>query len=231
MGMAPDSPRRSGGVAHARGLRTTLAFGLLVLGAGDLTAIATIFLPRYLASRPQPAPAWMVVPTPTAPSALDTATAMDTGTTERVRPPATPTPELAEQVEPVEPVQVARQPAPAEVSPPPSWPRILFPQNSAWLSPQARATLEELSEYLKQHPSDKVVLEGHTDNLGEPDVNSWLSRNRALRAQQWLVAQGIDPAQIEIHSFGAARPLVPNRSPQARAQNRRVDITVRERIH
>ncbi len=231
MGRAPDSTGKSGGVAHARGLRTTLAFGLLVLGAGDLTAIATIFLPRYLASRSQPAPASMAVPAPMAPAPPDSAAALDTGTDERVRPPPTPPPQQVEQAEQVEQVEVAREAARAEIESPSSWPRILFVQNSAWLSPQARATLDKLSDYLKQRPSAKAVLEGHTDNLGEPDVNNWLSRNRALRAQQWLVAQGIDPAQVEVHSFGAARPLLPNRSPQARAQNRRVDITVRERIH
>jgi outer membrane protein OmpA-like peptidoglycan-associated protein len=231
MGMAPESVRRSGGVAHARGLRTTLAVGLLVLGAGDLAAIATTLLPRYLATRSQPAPASETLPAATVSpvaalpsSALDTAPAVDLGALEQAPPAA------------VLPLQVAEQPKSeerpaAEVAVPSGWPRLLFAQNTAALSPEARATLDKLAAYLKRRPGVGAMLEGHTDDQGEPDVNNWLSRNRALRAKQRLVAQGIDPAQIEIRNFGAARPLVPNRSPETRAQNRRVEITVRERIH
>jgi outer membrane protein OmpA-like peptidoglycan-associated protein len=232
MGMAPESVPRSGGVAHARGLRTALAVLLLVLGAGDLTAIATVFLPRYLASRPLPPPASMTIPTTTAQPAvavmvptLDTAPATDVGTVEVARPaPALP---VAVALAPKE----AERPEPTEVARPARWPLLLFGQNTAWLSEESRATLDKLSDYLKQHASVEVVLEGHTDDQGEADVNNWLSRNRALRAKQRLVERGIDPAQIEVHNFGAARPLLPNRTPEARAKNRRVEITVRERIH
>lgn len=232
MGMAPESVRRSGGVAHARGLRTTLAVGLLVLGAGDLAAIATTFLPRYLATRSQPAPASETVPSATVSpvaalpsSSLDAAPAVDVGAIEQAPPAAALPLPVAEQP------KAEERPATAEVAVPSGWPRLLFAQNTAALSAEARATLDRLADYLKQHPSVEAMLEGHTDDQGEPDVNNWLSRNRALRAKQRLVAQGIDPAQIEIHNFGATRPLVPNRSPETRAQNRRVEITVRERIH
>lgn len=232
MGMAPESVPRSGGVAHARGLRTTLAALLLVLGAGDLAAIATVFLPRYLASRSQPAPASMRIPTTTVLSALapvvpplDTAPSADVGAAE------VPRPARALPVVVAEKPKVEEPPPASEVALPSKWPHLLFAQNTAALSAESRATLDKLSDYLKQHASAQAVLEGHTDDQGEADVNNWLSRNRALRAQQRLVAQGIDPAQIEIHNFGAARPLLPNRSPDARAKNRRVEITVRERSH
>jgi len=234
--MAPESAQRSGGVAHARVLRTTLALGLLVLGAGDLFAIATRFLPRYLASRSQPAPASIPIPTTTvlavvAPRAfvVDTAAAVDVGKAEEARPAVALPVVVAEQAKVENAIE--ERPAAPEIVPPSTWPRLLFGQNTAWLSAEARATLDKLTDHLKQHASAEVVLEGHTDDLGEPDVNNWLSRNRALRAKQRLVAQGIDPAQIEIHNFGASKPLLPNRTPEARAQNRRVEITVRERIH
>jgi outer membrane protein OmpA-like peptidoglycan-associated protein len=231
MGMAPESVQRSGSVAHARGLRTTLAVGLLVLGAGDLAAIATVFLPRYLAARSQPTPASMSMPTTTvlaaipAVSPLDSAPIVDVGALEVARPAA------VLPVAVVEKAKVEEPPAAAEVALPSKWPHLLFAQNTAGLSAESRATLDKLSDYLKQHASAEAVLEGHTDDQGEANVNNWLSRNRALRAKQRLVDQGIDPAQVEVHNFGAARPLLPNRSPEARAKNRRVEITVRERIH
>jgi outer membrane protein OmpA-like peptidoglycan-associated protein len=232
MGMAPESVQRSGSVAHARGLRTTLAALLLVLGAGDLAAIATVLLPRYLASRSQPTPASMILPTTTVLAAvapavlpLDSAPIVDVGAVEVARPAAV----LPMAV--VEKAKVEEPPAAVEVARPSRWPHLLFAQNTAALSAESRATLDKLSDYLKQHASAEAVLEGHTDDQGEADVNNWLSRNRALRAKQRLIDQGIDPAQIEVHNFGAARPLLPNRSPEARAKNRRVEITVRERIH
>lgn len=231
MGRAPESAQRSGGVAHARGLRTTLALGLLVLGAGDLAAIDTVLLPRYLARHTRPGPAATAVP-PTAarvvqapPSpGLDSAPAVEVGVAEGARPPI-PSPITAP-----EPVKTAKSPTTAHGVGPSAWPRLLFPQNVAWLSPEARAALDRLADYLKQHPAAKAVLEGHTDDQGEPDVNHWLSQNRAMSAKQRLVTRGIDPARIETRGFGATRPLVPAHTPQARAQNRRVEITVRERI-
>jgi outer membrane protein OmpA-like peptidoglycan-associated protein len=102
--------------------------------------------------------------------------------------------------------------------------------NATRLADESRETLDRLAGYLKQHPALEVVLEGHTDDLGGPDVNHPLSRMRANRARSWLVAQGIDTARIAVHNFGSSKPVAPGRTAEARAQNRRVEITVRERI-
>jgi len=242
--MAPGSVERSGGVAHTRstGLRTTLAVGLLVLGAGDLAAIDSVLLPRCLASRSQPAPQALVA-VATAPAhtarapvpaqvTMDAEPAADVGdakATAEVASAATLAAQVAEQPK-AEPPSAR----PAEDAVPPSsgdWPHLLFEPNSGQLSPESREALDRLATYLKQHATLAVALEGHTDDLGAPDVNHSLSRIRAQRAQKWLIAQGIDPAQIEVRSFGSTRPAATGRSADARAQNRRVEITVRERIH
>jgi outer membrane protein OmpA-like peptidoglycan-associated protein len=157
---------------------------------------------------------------------LDTASSAEVGESND----AEPEPTLAVAVAEPPKVQEPRAAPAAETLAPSAWPRLRFELNTAWLGAEARETLDRLADHLKQHPFAEVVLEGHTDDLGGPEVNHSLSRSRAIRARQRLVAQGVDPAQIEIHNFGASKPVVPGRSAEARAQNRRVEITVRERI-
>jgi outer membrane protein OmpA-like peptidoglycan-associated protein len=226
MMMAPESAQRSGGVAHAKAarLRTTLAVGLLVLGAGDLAAIDTLLLPRYLALRGSVAPPALGLPAPpptepvAEPPALDSAATIDQAA-ETCPEPAQP---IAEEAEP------ARQEVEPEVASPP-WPHLLFNRSSASLSRDAQETLDELAGHLKQHADLHVVLGGHTDDLGPDDVNRSLARIRASRARKWLLDRGVDPVQVEIHAFGSSKPLTPGRTAEARAQNRRVEISLRER--
>jgi outer membrane protein OmpA-like peptidoglycan-associated protein len=210
------------------GLRTTLAVGLLVLGAGDLAAIDTILLPGYLGAGSQSAPNPVAVPTATVPVAaiepVDTAPSADGDGDLKIVPAAQP--------EPAAQAALAGEPKAQAVDgdEAPTWPRLLFEMNATRLADESRETLDRLAGYLKQHPALEVVLEGHTDDLGGPDVNHPLSRMRANRARSWLVAQGIDTARIAVHNFGSSKPVAPGRTAEARAQNRRVEITVRERI-
>jgi outer membrane protein OmpA-like peptidoglycan-associated protein len=73
-------------------------------------------------------------------------------------------------------------------------------------------------------PELRVLLNGHTDDLGPERVNSLLSLQRARAAQRWLVRHGVDRARIEAESFGASKPLGGVIVPSARRQNRRVEI-------
>jgi outer membrane protein OmpA-like peptidoglycan-associated protein len=242
MMMAPGSAGPSGGVAQAMPgrLRTALAALLLVIGVADLAAVDTILVPRYLASRSRQAPASVaapaqalaraqtppVQPTPVQPTPA-AATPPQPAAFAPEPAPASPGAEPAAQVE--QPVRVeARSPTPSEER---SWPRLLFAHNTAWLSPESCETLGTLAVQLKEQATLQAVLEGHTDNLGSREVNHFLSLHRAQRAQKWLVGQGVKPAQVEVRSFGASRPATPGRSAEARAQNRRVEITLRERSY
>jgi OOP family OmpA-OmpF porin len=105
----------------------------------------------------------------------------------------------------------------------------LFIRDTAWLSPSSRETLNRLAAYLKRRTDLQVVLTGHTDDLGPLGVNKTLSLQRATHAQTWLVDRGVDSAQTKVMNFAAAKPVAQGRTAEARAQNRRVEITVRGR--
>ncbi len=227
--MAAEPARQPGGSARAMpaGLRTTVAIGLLVLAAGDLAAVDALLLPRYLASRGRASPA------------LATAAATRVVATLAVPAPAGPPPPAGKPPPTAVPEVVAPTAAAAalatppqqpQIEPlPPSWPRLQFGPNKAWLSAKARETLADLAAQLRQNPQLHVVLVGHTDDAGPADLNQALSLDRARRARAWLLARGAAPAQLTVRALGSSQPLVMDRSAQARAQNRRVEITVREK--
>jgi len=88
------------------------------------------------------------------------------------------------------------------------------------------ATLQEVLEVLKENPSFKIKIEGHTDNSGELPANQLLSEQRAKKCFDYLVSKGIDPTRMSVSGFGASRPALMSNpdSSQARQLSRRVEI-------
>ena len=86
--------------------------------------------------------------------------------------------------------------------------RVYFAFDSAELSPEARATLDKQAEWLKHHPSVRVIIEGHTDERGTREYNLALGERRANAVKNYLVALGIAPERIETISYGKERPAV-----------------------
>ena len=85
--------------------------------------------------------------------------------------------------------------------------------------------LKEIASTLKQHTDLKILVEGHTDNVGSAASNLSLSDARAAAVKAALVADfGIDGARITTKGFGDTKPSVPNANAAGRAQNRRVEI-------
>ncbi len=78
---------------------------------------------------------------------------------------------------------------------------------------------------LKDHPELRLLIEGHTDNVGSEASNLALSEKRAAAVKQSLVANfGIDASRLESKGFGASKPAAPNDTPEGRQTNRRVEI-------
>ncbi len=102
---------------------------------------------------------------------------------------------------------------------------ILFATGKADLQPESRPVLKEISAALKQHADLKILIEGHTDNVGSAASNLALSGARAAAVKAALVSGfGVDGARITTKGFGDTKPSVPNTSASGRAQNRRVEI-------
>jgi OOP family OmpA-OmpF porin len=102
---------------------------------------------------------------------------------------------------------------------------ILFATGKADVQPESRPVLKEIASTLKQHGDMKILIEGHTDNIGAAPSNLSLSDARAAAVKATLVAQyGVDAARITTKGFGDTKPSAPNATAAGRAQNRRVEI-------
>jgi chemotaxis protein MotB len=113
---------------------------------------------------------------------------------------------------------------------------LLFPEGGFKLSPagQAELTNNIVPKLRNLPPNAKIVVYGHTDNLpvgpglqqqGIPD-NLVLSTRRAADVVTYLVSQGVPAASISAKGFGDTQPVASNDTPQGRAQNRRIVITI-----
>ena len=110
---------------------------------------------------------------------------------------------------------------------------VLFDFDKAEIKPEAERTLDQVGTVIAQFPEGKVLIEGHTDSKGSPDMNLQLSKRRAEAVKNWLVKKkSISESIITTRGFGETKPVAPETNPdgsdnpQGRQQNRRVEITV-----
>ncbi|MEZ4394184.1 MAG: OmpA family protein [Polyangiales bacterium] len=106
---------------------------------------------------------------------------------------------------------------------------VYFATNRDVILPRSFPVLNAVRDALAATPEvRRLSVEGHTDDVGRDEANLSLSERRAASVLRWLTQHEIDPARLESHGFGEARPIVPNTSPAARAQNRRVEFRIVE---
>jgi OOP family OmpA-OmpF porin len=74
--------------------------------------------------------------------------------------------------------------------------------------------------------ADKVLISGHTDNVGDPDYNMKLSLKRAEAVRDYLISLGADPKKLQVIGEGMNRPIADNSTKEGRAKNRRVEVEV-----
>jgi chemotaxis protein MotB len=110
---------------------------------------------------------------------------------------------------------------------------VLFRPGAAVLRPESRDTLEQIVAVLQTLPGYLFRIEGHTDDVpisgGGRDrwpTNWELSAARAAAVVRYLQERRIPPEQLVASGYAFYRPLAPNDTPEGRAQNRRVEITV-----
>jgi OOP family OmpA-OmpF porin len=105
---------------------------------------------------------------------------------------------------------------------------IYFERSKPAILTTSKSALEELHDILTQHPHIRVLIEGHTDNVGNEKDLMELSWERAQAIKVYLVQKGIDPARISTIGYGDTRPLSDNFTEQGREKNRRVEVQVVE---
>ncbi len=105
--------------------------------------------------------------------------------------------------------------------------RILFKPGSPELDPASYPTLDRIADFLKQNPSIRLKIHGHTD-IGDPDpnYNQRLSENRAINVRAYLIRKGIAPERLVAVGHGNTKPIADNGTAEGRALNRRVEFEV-----
>lgn len=104
---------------------------------------------------------------------------------------------------------------------------ILFETGKAELGHKADKQVQSLADVLMKYPGNWITIVGHTDNVGTPEDNLTLSRNRAQSVKNGLVNDGVAPKDVSTVGKGETEPLVPNDSDGNRATNRRAELRIR----
>jgi chemotaxis protein MotB len=112
--------------------------------------------------------------------------------------------------------------------------RVMFDSGEAELKPAGAAVLRKVAAVLAQHPNLKVHVIGHTDNVPIRAAarnrfpSNWeLSTARATSAVRFLTeVAGVDPRRLGAVGYGEFRPVADNTTPEGRARNRRIAITI-----
>lgn len=104
---------------------------------------------------------------------------------------------------------------------------VNFDFDKAVLKPEAKATLDGVTDSeLFAAPEIKFEVGGHTDEIGTDEYNQQLSEQRASAVSKYLKAGGVTPGRISERGYGRSMLLDPSGTEEARARNRRVELTV-----
>lgn len=101
---------------------------------------------------------------------------------------------------------------------------LLFTQSTETLENPAKTKLDSLVSYFQKRNDLKIMLKGHTDNIGDFDKNLLLSNQRVQVVKNYLMERGIPNDRIQGVGFGSTRPAQKNQSEELRKQNRRVEV-------
>ena len=112
--------------------------------------------------------------------------------------------------------------------------QVLFPEGGSRLNTQAKAVLSKLVPTLSGLQQTKIIVDGYTDNvpigpgLKREGISSnlELSSRRADVVVEYLVNQGVNQNLISAQGFGESNPVASNDTPEGRAQNRRIEVTL-----
>ena len=103
---------------------------------------------------------------------------------------------------------------------------INFVTGKATITKSSFSTLDQAVAVLKEFPSLKIEIGGHTDDVGSNEKNMTLSQARADSVKAYFVSKGIDEARIRGVGYGEDKAVDPAKTKAARAKNRRVEFTI-----
>lgn len=102
---------------------------------------------------------------------------------------------------------------------------VYFDSGQATITHDGQRALDAAVEYLRRHDNlQRILVEGHTDEVGSRNYNEGLSDRRAQIVRNYLTIKGVDPTLIELVGKGEAHPVDQNWTRQGRQRNRHVSI-------
>ncbi|UCE94496.1 MAG: OmpA family protein [Flavobacteriaceae bacterium] len=103
---------------------------------------------------------------------------------------------------------------------------VNFAFDSADLTPEAKKNLDAVAEIFIEFPDTELMIEGHTDSVGDENYNLKLSQRRANSVVAYLKSKGVAGNRFKVEAFGETRPRFENDTKENQAKNRRVEIGV-----
>ncbi|MFT6865541.1 MAG: OOP family OmpA-OmpF porin [Cyclobacteriaceae bacterium] len=103
---------------------------------------------------------------------------------------------------------------------------LIFSRGSEKISESSFKELDELVTWLDSRPDMIIQLEGHTDFAGNEAANLRLSQARVESVKEYLISKGVKKARVLTKAFGGTQPLTTERTDEAKAKNRRVEVRI-----
>ena len=104
---------------------------------------------------------------------------------------------------------------------------IYFDYDSYTVKPDYQSVVDQHARFLQSRPNARLVLEGNTDQRGSREYNLALGQKRAEAVRRSLGLLGVPDSQVEAVSFGKEKPAAQGTTEDARAQNRRAELSYR----
>jgi outer membrane protein OmpA-like peptidoglycan-associated protein len=103
---------------------------------------------------------------------------------------------------------------------------VMFDTGRSELKSGGMRKIDQLAQFLNEHPDRRVQVDGFTDSVGGDAYNEELSQRRADAVKAALVSRNVDPARISTEGYGKAYPVASNSESGGRQLNRRVEIVI-----
>jgi outer membrane protein OmpA-like peptidoglycan-associated protein len=103
---------------------------------------------------------------------------------------------------------------------------VLFDTGRAELKSGAARKLDQLVQFLAEHPERRVQIDGFTDSVGSDSYNEELSQRRADSVRAALLSRGVDASRVSTEGYGKAYPVANNSDSGGRQLNRRVEVVI-----
>ncbi len=103
---------------------------------------------------------------------------------------------------------------------------IFFDTDKYVIKPESEPELQKVVAFLRENPTVRVAINGHTDNVGSAAHNEALSTNRAKAVYNYLNEQGVVAERLAYRGYGSQRPITENETAAGRQENRRIAFEV-----